>query len=134
MSFGAGRSGELWTATSEVVSFVRVMQPLSFGQSRQCGGFNVDPRCTPRYHEMASATMQISNAELDEAAKEFLRGLPKTKILVREGKRFMLCHAIPSDPLYGYCPRDSARWQHEVENIQADYLLVGHTHTPFIQR
>ncbi len=120
---------------SEVVSFVRGhAAAIVRGNHDNAVGFNVDPRCTPRYHEMANATMQLSNAELDEAAKEFLRGLPKTQILVREGKRFMLCHAVPSDPLYGYCPQDSARWQHEVENIQADYLLVGHTHTPFVKR
>jgi protein phosphatase len=82
---------------------------------------------------MANATMQFSNAELDEEAKQFLRGLPKTRILERDGKRFLLCHAIPSDPLFGYCPQDSERWRQEVESIQADYLLVGHTHTPFIE-
>jgi protein phosphatase len=106
---------------SEVVNFVRRRAAAVVrGNHDNAVGFNVDPLCTPRYHEMASATMQISNAELDEEAKEFLRGLPKTKTLERDGKR--------------YCPQDSERWQQEVETIQADYLLVGHTHTPFIKR
>jgi protein phosphatase len=135
---------ELWTLgdlvnygpqPSEVVKFVRGhAAAVVRGNHDNAVGFNVDPRCNPRYHAMASATMQISNAELEDEAKAFLRGLPKMKILERDGKRFMLCHAIPSDPLYGYCPQDSERWQHEVENIQADYLLVGHTHTPFLKR
>ncbi len=65
--------------------------------------------------------------------KSFFALCPRRKLLERDGKRFLLCHAIPSDPLFGYCPEDSERWQQEVETIQADYLLVGHTHTPFIK-
>jgi putative phosphoesterase len=118
----------------EVVNFVRGhAAAVVRGNHDNAVGFDVDPRCNPRYHEMASATMQFSNAELDEEAKQFLRGLPKTRILERDGKRFLLCHAIPSDPLFGYCPQDSERWRQEIESIQADYLLVGHTHTPFIE-
>jgi protein phosphatase len=118
----------------EVVNFVRGhAAAVVRGNHDNAVGFDVDPRCNPHYHEMANATMQFSNAELDEEAKQFLRGLPKTRILERDGKRFLLCHAIPSDPLFGYCPQDSERWRQEVESIQADYLLVGHTHTPFIE-
>jgi len=118
----------------EVVNFVRGHAAAAVrGNHDNAVGFDVDPRCNPRYHAMASATMQFSTAVLDEEAKEFLRGLPTTRILERDGKRFLLCHAIPSDPLFGYCPQDSERWRQEVESIQADYLLVGHTHTPFIK-
>jgi diadenosine tetraphosphatase ApaH/serine/threonine PP2A family protein phosphatase len=35
--------------------------------------------------------------------------------------------------LFGYCPEQSERWQKEVECINADVLIVGHTHTPFIR-
>lgn len=48
--------------------------------------------------------------------------------------RFFLVHAIPSDPLFGYCPEESDRWKQEVEAINADVLIVGHTHTPFVRR
>jgi protein phosphatase len=120
---------------SEVVNFVRThAAAVVRGNHDNAVGFDVDPRCNPRYHAMAGATMQVSAAELDQQAKEFLGGLPQTKIVERDGKQFMLCHAIPSDPLYGYCSESSERWQKEVQNIQADYLLVGHTHTPFIKR
>ena len=120
---------------SEVVDFVRTHAAVVVrGNHDNAVGFNVDPRCNPRYRAMASATMQASTAELGEEAKEFLRGLPQIKTLESNGKRFMLCHAIPSDPLYGYCSGDSDRWQKEVQAIEADYLLAGHTHTPFIKR
>ncbi len=119
----------------EVVDFVRGhAAAVVRGNHDNAVAFNVDPRCNPRYHAMASATMQVSAAELDQESKQFLRGLPKTNLLERDGKRFLLCHAIPSDPLFRYCPQNSERWQQEVETIQADYLLVGHTHTPFIKQ
>ncbi len=63
---------------------------------------------------MAASTMQTSSTELDDGAKAFLRSLPATTILECDGKRFMLCHAAPSDPLYGYCPEDSDKWDKEV--------------------
>ena len=92
---------------SEVVNFVRAHAAVVVrGNHDNAVGFEVEPRCNPRYHAMASATMQVSTAELDQAAKAFLRGLPKTKLVERDGKRFLLCHAIPSDPLYGYCARE----------------------------
>ena len=120
---------------SEVVNFVRAHAAVVVrGNHDQAVGFEADPRCNPRYRAMASATMQVSTAELDQAAKAFLRGLPKTQIVERDGKRFLLCHAIPSDPLYGYCADSSDKWQQEVQSIETDYLLVGHTHTPFIQQ
>jgi putative phosphoesterase len=97
-------------------------------------GFEADPRCTLRYREMAAATQKVSLAQLNETQKEFLRGLPAKEQVQCDGKRVYLCHAKPSDPLYGYCPADSDDWIAEVETTKSDILLVGHTHTPFIRR
>jgi len=36
--------------------------------------------------------------------------------------------------LYGYCPEQSEEWGKELEGVNADVLLVGHTHTPFIRK
>jgi predicted phosphodiesterase len=47
--------------------------------------------------------------------------------------RFYLVHACPTDPLFGYCPEQSDRWKDEVLRIDADVLIVGHTHTPFVR-
>jgi protein phosphatase len=44
-----------------------------------------------------------------------------------------LCHARPSDPLYGYCDAHSQEWASEVQRLTSDILLVGHTHTSFIR-
>lgn len=50
-----------------------------------------------------------------------------------DGLRVLLCHAVPSDPLFAYCAPDSDRWGQELELANADTVLVGHTHLPFIK-
>jgi protein phosphatase len=119
---------------AEVVGFVRShSQVVIRGNHDHAVGFDVDPRCTPRYAEMADTTMQYSKAKLDDNAVGFLHDLPLKRMIDRDNHSFYLCHAIPSNPLYGYCPEDSDLWVKELELVDADFLLVGHTHTPFIR-
>jgi putative phosphoesterase len=120
---------------AEVVHYVQTHAPVFVrGNHDNAVGFNVDPNCTPRYQAMAASTMHFSNAALDEKEKQFLRDMPLHRTEWRGGAEFFLVHAVPSDPLFGYCPEDSDRWSAEVERVAADYLLVGHTHTPFIRK
>jgi putative phosphoesterase len=120
---------------AEVVGFVRAHSEVVIrGNHDHAVGFDVDPRCTPRYAEMADTTMQYSKSCLDGEALAYLHDLPLTRVLERDGRKFFLCHAIPSNPLYGYCPADSELWSAELEQVDADFLLVGHTHTPFIRK
>lgn len=119
----------------EVVSFVRKHSEVVIrGNHDHAVGFDVDPRCTPRYADMADSTMQYSKAKLDSDATAFLRELPLTLVIERDDRKFFLCHAIPSNPLYGYCPENSDLWPSELEHVDAGFLLVGHTHTPFIRK
>ncbi len=51
------------------------------------------------------------------------------------GKRFALCHATPSDPLYAYLPPGAGeeKWAAEIARAESpDFLFVGHTHLPFV--
>ena len=52
----------------------------------------------------------------------------------REGARFYLTHATPSDPHYGRIAPNLDDWVAELERLDADVLLVGHSHVPFIRR
>ena len=120
---------------AEVVGFVRSHSNIVIrGNHDHAVGFDVDSRCTPRCADMAYATMQYSKANLDSDATSYLRELPLTRLIERDDSKFFLCHAIPSNPLYEYCPEDSDLWSKEIEQIDADFLLVGHTHTPFIRK
>ncbi len=97
-------------------------------------GYDVDPRCNARYRKMAEITRRYTASVLSEEQKALLRRLPLKLELKRQDTSFYLCHAKPSDPLYGYCPEQSEEWVCELDHIQGDVLLVGHTHTPFIRR
>jgi putative phosphoesterase len=120
---------------AEVVDFVREHAALATrGNHDQAVGANEDPRCNPRYHNMAEQTRQFSLSVLTDDQKIFLRNLPLHVTENRCGSTFYLCHARPSDPLYEYCPADSDVWPQELESTGADILLVGHTHIPFIRR
>ena len=72
---------------------------------------------------------------LDAAAKGYLATLPACQIKTIGYARYFLCHAIPSDPIYGYLQLQDARarWEREIHTAgRPDFLLVGHTHRPFI--
>lgn len=118
-----------------VVDFVQASSTVVVrGNHDHSLGYDVDPRCTPRYQKMADTTRRYSASVLKKEQKEFLRMLPLKLELNRQDARFYLCHARPSDPLYGYCPEQSDEWGNELERTNADVLLVGHTHTPFVRK
>jgi len=117
-----------------VIDFVRSKAALVVcGNHDYSIGFNQDPRCSARFREMAEATRRYTNSVLSFAHKNFLRHLPPFAEMRRNGARFYICHAVPSDPLYGYCEAGSPRWLAEVEDVDADIVLVGHTHVPSVQ-
>ncbi|MBI3896145.1 MAG: metallophosphoesterase family protein [Acidobacteria bacterium] len=120
---------------AEVVGYVAQKAAITIrGNHDHSVGFHEDPRCTPRYRLMAQATGEVSDAVLADEQKQFLRDLPVTVKVERQNTRFHLVHAMPSNPLYGYCPETSDLWISEVADVNADILLVGHTHTPFVRR
>jgi len=119
---------------SEVVDYVLSNASVAVrGNHDHSVGYDTDPRCTPAYAKMAEATRRMSLRVLSPVQKRLLHDLPTSLTLEREGFHFYLCHARPTDPLYGYCPADSDEWRDELEEVKTDVLLVGHTHTPFIR-
>ncbi len=139
-----GGYDELWVlgdlvnygpAPAAVVDFVRTNGKVVIrGNHDHSIGFDVSPRCTVRYQKMAEMTSRHTASVLDREQKQFLRLLPLNLQINRENTEFYLCHAKPSDPLYGYCPEESEEWIKELERVDADVLLVGHTHTPFLRK
>jgi putative phosphoesterase len=118
-----------------VVDFVKTKSAVVVrGNHDHSIGYDVDPRCTPRYQKMAEITRRYTTSALNKGQRDFLRQLPLKRELRRQNTRFYLCHAKPSDPLYGYCPEKSEEWVRELKHVEVDALLVGHTHIPFIRR
>lgn len=72
-------------------------------------------------------------AHVDPVELEFLAGLP---FLVRcefGGRRVHLTHASPWEPYFDYLYPDSRRWD-DAESLDAELVVVGHTHVPFVRR
>jgi predicted phosphodiesterase len=91
----------------------------------------VPPRCRPDLEWLAAATAGVARSQLDAEELAFLRALPRTLDLTLDGKRLLLLHATPSEPLYRYLGPDPDKWRAAVAGVTADTLLVGHTHMPF---
>ena len=115
-----------------VVDFVRAKATVVVrGNHDHAIGFNEDPRCSEPFRQMAAAMKQYTMSVLNDSQKQFLRGLPLKAQREIEGVRVSFCHASPSDPLFAYCPPGSPRWEKEIQEINADILMVGHTHLQF---
>jgi putative phosphoesterase len=100
------------------------------GNHDHAAGFDVDPRCSPRFRRMAEETFEYTRSVLEEDDLRYLRDLPLQVSCEVAGTRFLLCHATPSNPLYEYRTADSKLWSED----PADWtgvVLAGHTHLPF---
>jgi predicted phosphodiesterase len=66
----------------------------------------------------------------------YLGSLPSNMVLELGRVSFLLAHATPTDNLFKYLPPDSPDyvWQEELEGIDADFVLLGHTHISMIKK
>jgi putative phosphoesterase len=117
-----------------VIEFVRSRATVVVrGNHDHAVALNADPRCSPPYREMARETMQFTRSVLSREHIDYLAALPLRAERIAGGTRFVLCHAAPSDPLFKYVPANSPEWNQELQELSPAVLLVGHTHTPFVQ-
>lgn len=73
---------------------------------------------------------------LDGDALGFIEQLPASRTLTSNGTKLMLTHAIPSDNggaafLNESNRKLSKRFKKDLTRVDADILIVGHTHYPF---
>lgn len=121
---------------AEVVDFARRNATLVVrGNHDHAIGFGEDPRCHGRFQDLAEGMRDFTQEQLRGTDREFLRSLPLQVEVEIEGTCFYLCHAIPSDPLFGYAPpRCKELWTAECSRMSSQALLVGHTHIPFVEK
>lgn len=119
---------------NEVLDWVRThAHCVVRGNHDHAIGFAADPRCSPPYRTMAAETSKFTDSVLSADSKRYLERLPLS-IERRLGDfKFYLCHAMPSNPLFGYLDQDAEQWASEVRETSADVVIVGHTHVPFIR-
>ena len=119
----------------EVVEWVRKNATVVVrGNHDNAAGFNADPQCSTPYKKLAEETLRLTLQLCTKEDLNYLKDLPVYRELSVGSTRFYLVHATPTDPLFGYCPEGSPSWREQVACIDADMLVVGHTHTPFIRR
>jgi putative phosphoesterase len=68
---------------------------------------------------------------LGHEERRYLLQLPVTQRITLAGKRFLLVHATPRDPLDEYLLKDPEVWARRLQNVEADIVCVGHSHMQF---
>jgi putative phosphoesterase len=119
---------------AEVVDWVRSKAAIVVrGNHDHALGFGEDPRCSPAFRQMAAEMQKVTDSKLSAEKKLYLRELPMSLRFSRANATIFLCHATPSDPLYGYCEASEDRWISESAKVSTDFLIAGHTHVPFVR-
>jgi len=119
---------------SEVIREIRNRASLTVcGNHDFAAGSLAEPQCSPPFRRLAASTLEHTRQVCSEEDLHFLRGLPLFREVTVGSTRFYLVHAVPTNPLFGYCAEASDQWTWEVSGLNADILVVGHTHMPFIR-
>ncbi|MGR3294730.1 MAG: metallophosphoesterase family protein [Candidatus Bathyanammoxibius sp.] len=95
-------------------------------------GLRDDCCCPPEYGELAEPGKDYTRGVLDEAEKQFLRDLPLVERVNVNGCRFLLSHGSPKGNNCTFLPPDTTDkvLAREIEGVDADLVLIGHTHMP----
>ena len=83
------------------------------------------------FRALAAATRPLNCDRLNHEQIGFLARMPVTRYVTLGDQTFFLVHGTPYDPLDEYLPDKPQLWQKRLENVEADFVCVGHTHLPF---
>jgi putative phosphoesterase len=83
------------------------------------------------YRYLTQSSRPFVWESLDADERRYLLQLPLTRRVTIAGKRFLLVHGTPRDPLDEYLMRDPEAWTRRVKDADADIVCVGHSHMQF---
>ena len=83
------------------------------------------------YRYLTQVSRELVWKGLGTEERRFLLELPLTCRFTIEGRRFLLVHGTPRDPLDEYLMNDAAIWNRRLEGVDADIVCVGHSHMQF---
>jgi putative phosphoesterase len=92
---------------------------------------NVEVQGSAGFKFLTGVTRPPTVAALTPDQRRYLADLPTSRMLTLGGKRFLLVHATPRDPLDEYASADPAFWAPRLTGLAVDYVCVGHTHQPY---
>jgi putative phosphoesterase len=93
---------------------------------------NVEVQGVGGFRFLTACTRPPTVAALNSCQRRYLADLPTSKMLTLDGKRFLLVHATPRDPMDEYAAADPAFWAPRLAGLAVDYVCVGHTHQPYV--
>ncbi|HVN30971.1 MAG TPA: YfcE family phosphodiesterase [Thermoanaerobaculaceae bacterium] len=129
-----GDSVDYGPSPDEVVSWVRHHASAAVrGNHDNAVAFDEDCRSAPLFRRLSVESRKRTVSLLSADNLTFLRSLPARKSVLVDGRRLELLHAAPGDPLFQYLPATRVEeWRSAAAEIDADLVLVGHTHLPVI--
>jgi len=92
---------------------------------------NVEVQGVGGFRFLTASTRPHTVAALTPCQRRYLAELPTSKLLTLDGKRYLLVHATPRDPMDEYATADPAFWAPRLAGLNVDYVCVGHTHQPY---
>lgn len=122
----------------EVVEAMRLRATTTVrGNHDNALAYHVDCRCAPASKPLAEATRKVHGDMLPPDQIEYLGALPLTASRTIDGVRIFSTHASPREHLFRYTLTPDAPEDHlraEIDGVDADIILLGHTHFPMIRR
>jgi len=91
----------------------------------------VIPRGNSGLRRLAAATRPMHWDGIDPARTKYLARLPISRQVNVDDHSFHLVHATPRDPLDEYLLDDLEGWRARLQNIDANFVCVGHSHVQF---
>ncbi len=83
------------------------------------------------FRYLTRVTRPFQWESLGPEERRYLLQLPLTKRVTLAGRRFLLVHGTPRDPLDEYLMIDHETWARRVQNADAEIVCVGHSHLQF---
>lgn len=80
-------------------------------------------------NNLLRASIEFTHRHLDAAQEQFLAGLPVERWVTIDGVRLAIFHGSPWNPKEEYIYPDYKNF-HNFETIEADIIVMGHTHRP----
>lgn len=98
--------------------------------------FRMDCGCGEAFHHLSVATREYMWQILGEAEQEWVGSPPTSLETTDTGRRIFAVHAAPSDHLFKYLRPDlpAAELDSEAAGVDADIILTGHSHMPFLHQ
>lgn len=92
-------------------------------------GFDTDCNCMGSFRQFSIETRAWHKTILDREDIKFLRNMPALTTAHFDDNDFFLAHASPQGDISKYL--NEKEMENEIQNLVAEFVLVGHTHVQY---